>query len=142
MKKQNLKKTSPDLPSKIQAEKFLQQRPSKIEKDGSVLDEQYICDDSERKVTLTTALTGKVIGSNAAVYLDGVQIESGNPTVLGNNKDLNNRKLKIIQNVFAETGTSCVFSAFLKGGYKDIMYRLISKTGENGLIFTVYIEFI
>jgi len=51
-----------------------------------------------------------VIGIDIVVYLDGNQIDFENALVLGTNKDLNNKKLKIIHNVIAENETPCVFS--------------------------------
>lgn len=140
MKKLNLQPGFMDVSSKISSKKFLQERINTIDVDSSILDAQYICDDSEKNVTLTTTLTGMVIGSDVAVYLDGNPIDLSDSKILGTNKDLNNKKIKIIQNVTAEKETSCVFSVILKGGYKDMVFHLSSKVGENGLFFIVYIE--
>lgn len=142
MKTKNLTMKAMDVASKISTKTFLKQRIRKIDVDSSILDTQYICDESANKVTLTTTLTGLVIGSNVAVYLDDVEIDLKSSGIIGTNKELNNKKLKIIQNVFADSSTSCIFTVNLKGGYKDTVHHLSSKVGENGLFFIVYIEFI
>lgn len=142
MKTKKLTMKAMDVASKISTKTFLKQRIKKIDADSSILDTQYICDDSERKVMLTTTLTGLVIGSSVAVYLEDVKIDLDSSGIIGNNKDLNNKKLKIIQNLTADNGTSCILTINLKGGYKDTIHHLSSKVGENGLFFIVYIEFI
>lgn len=131
--------------NKIESKLFLEKGVESVEISGTILRREYICDNSDNVIDLKVTTVGEVVLGDTQYKLgdEWHTINDDETQTLGTNNELEGKKLKISRTVSGEAGASCTVSVWLEGGYRDIVYRLLSKVEDNNSVtFMIYIEFI